>query len=301
MKEAAVYVHEGFLGQRLRVIPRPAVRAAQSQPIVRRLLVTDVGYFPRAAQHGRVRATGAPETIVMVCTDGVGWVEWGDRDPVRVERGSAVVLAPGVRHRYRADDDDPWTIWWAHVTGSDVDDFLATIVADGRGPIVELHDVYAVVQSLDEALSALEKDETLPMLLTAAGAAWRMLAAITSSALRGTAATSDRIRQVQDYLRTNLDTDFSVPELAAMAGLSPSHFSALFRGAVGTSVKDYLKRLRSARARELLITTDSPISEVALVVGYDDALYFSRQFRSINGVSPTEFRRQAAAERVARA
>lgn len=295
-----MYVHEGFLGQRLRVIPRPAVRAAQSQPIIRRLLVTDVGYFPRAAHHGRVRTAGAPETIVMVCTDGAGWVEWEDREPVRVDRGSAVVLPSGIRHRYRADDEDPWTIWWAHVTGTDVDDFLAMILADGRDPIVGLHDVYAVVQSLDEALSALEKDETLPMLLTAAGAAWRMLAAITSSALRGSADTGDRIHQVQDYLRTNLDTDFTVPELAAMAGLSPSHFSALFRRSVGTSVKDYLKHLRSARARELLITTESPIAEIALTVGYDDALYFSRQFRSINGVSPSEFRRRAAAERVTR-
>lgn len=293
-----MYVHEGFLGQRLRVIPRPVVRAAHDQPIVRRLLVTDVGYFPHAAQHGRVRAAGAPETIIIVCTDGAGWVEWGEHEPVRVARGSAVVLPAGVRHRYRADVDDPWTIWWAHVTGSDVDDFIATIFADDRGPIVELHDVFAVVQSLEEAVSALEQDESLPMLLAASGAAWRMLAAITSSALRGTAATGDRIRHVQDYLRMNLDTQFSVPELAAMAGLSTSHFSALFRGSVGRSVKDYLKRLRSARARELLITTESTVSEIAQAVGYEDALYFSRQFRSINGVSPSEFRRQSASERL---
>lgn len=295
-----MYLPEGFLGQRLRVMPRPAVRAAQDHPVVRRLLVTDAGYFPRAAQHGRVRAAGAPETIVMVCTDGAGWVEWADREPVRVERGSAVLLPAGVSHRYRADDDDPWTIWWAHVTGSDVDDFLAVILADGRGPIIQLHDVYAVVESFEQALGALETDDTLPLLLTAAGAAWRLLATITASAVRGTSSTTDRIAQVQDYLRANLSTDFSVPELAAMAGMSTSHFSALFRRSAGTSVTDYLARLRSARARELLITTESSISEIAAAVGYDDALYFSRRFRSINGVSPSDFRRQAVAERVAR-
>ncbi|WP_460796820.1 helix-turn-helix domain-containing protein [Microbacterium sp. GXF0217] len=288
-----MYMHEGFLGQRLRVLPRPVVREAQTQPIVRRMLVTDAGYFPHAAQHGRARISGAAQTIVILCTDGSGWVEIGDAGPLRVERGSVAILPPGTRHRYRADSADPWTIWWAHVTGSDVDDFLTAIFADGRGPIVELHDVYSAVQSLEEAVAALEEDETMPMLFAAAGALWRLLAQITSSAMRGTAVTHDRIRHVQDYLRNNLDTAFSVPELAAMAGLSTSHFSALFRSSAGTSVKDYLKRLRSARARELLLTTEMTISEIAMSVGYDDALYFSRQFRAINGVSPSEFRRQA--------
>ncbi len=78
-----------------------------------------------------------------------------------------------------------------------------------------------------------------------------------------------------------------------MTCLSTSHFSALFRSATGMAVTEYLKRLRSARARELLITTSMPISDLAKRVGYDDAFYFSRQFRSVNGVSPREFRRRA--------
>jgi AraC family transcriptional regulator of arabinose operon len=292
-------MQEGFLGQRLRVLPRPVVEAAQTQPIVRRLLVTDAGYFPHAAKHGRARDHGARETIVMVCTDGAGWVRINDGPPQRVHRGDAVVLAPHIRHRYQADRSDPWTIWWAHVTGDDVDDFVAAILADGAGPVVPLHDVYSAVQSLDDAVTALEEDETMPALLLAAGAVWRVLAQITSSRLRGTGATHDRIRQVQQYLRNNLDTPFSVPELAAMAGLSTSHFSALFRASADTSVTDYLKRLRSARARELLITTDLSISQIAAAVGYDDALYFSRQFRSVNGVSPSDFRHNSDFESLA--
>src|SRR6187402_1579197 len=78
-----VSVHEGFLGQRLRVLPRPVVKAAQHHPIVRRFLVTDAGYFPHAAQHGRARTHGARETVVMVCTDGAGWVEVDGQSPER--------------------------------------------------------------------------------------------------------------------------------------------------------------------------------------------------------------------------
>lgn len=238
---------------------------------------------------------GAPETIVIVCTDGAGWVQSGDGRPMRMERGEAVVIPARVRHRYHADPEDPWTIWWMHVTGHDVDDFVS-IVAPDEQSMVRIRDVYAVVQSFEEALAALEEDETLAMLITAAGAAWRLLAHISASRMLGAAATNDRIRNVQEYLRNNLDSAFTVPELAAMAGLSPSHFSTLFRAATGTSVKEYLKRLRSARARELLITSELPITMVAAAVGYTDPLYFSRQFRAVNGVSPSQFRERSLAE-----
>ncbi|GAA1955217.1 AraC family transcriptional regulator [Agromyces allii] len=295
----AVYLQEGFLGQRLRVLPRPVVKEAQNHPIVRRFLVTDAGYFPHAAEHGRARAHGARETVVMVCTDGAGWVEVDGSGPQRVERGDAVVLPPRVRHRYQADRQDPWTIWWAHVTGDDADDFVSVILKDGASPVVALRDVYSAVQSLEEVVGALEEDESMPMLVVAAGAAWRVLTQITASRMQGAGPGNDRIRHVQEYLRNNLDTTFSVPELAAMAGLSTSHFSALFRTAAEVSVKEYLKRLRSARARELLLTTELPVTQIANAVGYDDALYFSRQFRAVNGVSPTQFRQQADFESLA--
>lgn len=284
-----MHLHDGFLGQRLRVIPRPLVLEAQRHPVLGRLLVTDAGCFPHAAAHGRSRPQGAAETIVMLCADGAGWVSLDEARPVRVRPGEAVVIPAGTGHRYWADAEAPWTIWWMHVTGEDVPAFVGTILGEAH-PVVPVRDVYSLVQSFEETVAALEEDETAAMLITAAGAAWRTLARIAASRLLGAAATNDRIRDVQLYLRDNLGTVFSVPELAAMAGLSASHFSALFRAATGASVKEYLKRLRSARARELLIGSDLPITAIAAAVGYADPLYFSRQFRAVNGISPSRFR-----------
>ena len=79
-------------------------------------------------------------------------------------------------------------------------------------------------------------------------------------------------------------------DLAQRVHLSPSHFSALFKKATGLSVMEYLQRLRLARARELLTTTDASIRQVSTQVGYVDPLYFSRVFRRANGVSASEFR-----------
>lgn len=285
-------VKDGFPGQRLRVLAPPTVSAALRSPLTGRLLVTDVGYFPHAAAHGRVRPHGARETIVIVCVAGSGRVKL-DKTLYYVGPGEAVVISPEVPHIYMADEADPWSIWWMHVTGSDVPEITQLIQREGAGPVVWLRDPRRTTACIEKVIDALGVDDIQATLYEASGAAWQMLAYIAADVQRGKKTlVTDSIRLVQDYLRANLSSTLGVPELARMANLSTSHFSALFRAATGMTVTEYLKRLRSARARELLITTSATIAEVAERVGYSDAFYFSKQFRAINGVCPRDFRRR---------
>lgn len=68
------------------------------------------------------------------------------------------------------------------------------------------------------------------------------------------------------------------------------------RWVTGFSVTESVKRLRMARARQLLITSDHTVAEIATVVGYPDPFYFSRHFGAVNGVSPRAFRAQSHEE-----
>lgn len=290
------YLRDGFPGERLRVLPRPLIRSASERPITRRVLVTDAGYFPHASRHGRSRPDGAEQAIVILCVDGAGWLtlEGSSR---RVGTGSAVVIPARHAHSYRADVSDPWSIWWLHVSGSVVPECVGEIVgAADLDPLLEPRDMPAAVAAMDDAVSALERDESLPMLYRASAAAWRLLVNLASDRLRGAPAATDRVEQVQQFLRENLTAHLSVPELAQLVRLSPSHFSALFRASTGYGPIEYVKRLRIARARELLITTERPIMAIAAEVGYLDAFYFARQFRAVNGISAREFRRRSRAE-----
>jgi AraC-like DNA-binding protein len=286
-------LRDGFPGQRLRVLPAPLVRSALEEPVTRRLLVTDAGYFPHAAAHGRIRTAGAREAIVMVCTGGCGILTL-DGVRHRIESGDAAVIPPETPHTYIADEIDPWSIWWLHATGSDVDELVAGIVGSQPEPVLPLRDVYTAVALVEQVVSLLENDETAATLYQAAGAAWNLFGLLCSDRLRGEPQTSDRIHVVQEYLRANLASSVSVSDLARLAGLSTSHFSALFKASTGSGVVEYVKRLRSARARELLLTTTLSIGEIAAQTGYADAFYFSRQFRAVNGTSPTVFRAAAA-------
>ena len=84
--------------------------------------------------------------------------------------------------------------------------------------------------------------------------------------------------------------NYSPEELASIVNLSASHTASLFRSAVGTSITDYIKHQRCAKARELLMTTNYSVTQIGRLVGYSDPLYFSRQFTSVNGVSLRAFR-----------
>ena len=85
------FVREGFAGQRMLVVPRPAVERALSHPVTGKLFVTDAGFFPHASRHGRERPVGAAEHVLLVCTDGSGWCTTGGAT-VPVGRGDAVLL-----------------------------------------------------------------------------------------------------------------------------------------------------------------------------------------------------------------
>ena len=281
-------LRDGFAGQRLRVLPGPLATRAAQEGLTARLLVTDSGYFPRAHAHGRIRARGIGQGIVIVCVGGRGWVQLdGVRSPVMA--GQVVLVPAGRPHSYGSSPDQPWTIWWLHVVGEDVPDLLAATGVPAGGGVVDVADPHGLAGLVDAVISRMERDETRGSLLAASGAAWRLLALIAADRTEGRTAPVERAQQ---YLRDHLAEPVTVAALADAAGLSPSHFAAVFRAAAGVPVLTYLKLLRMATARELLDTTDLPVAEVGRRVGYPDPFYFSRQFRSVHHVAPTAFRAQ---------
>jgi AraC-like DNA-binding protein len=277
----------GFENQRLIVVPRPLVAEALERPVTRRLVVTDVGYFPQAHAHGRHRPAGAAETIVIVCVAGSGWVETeGAR--TRVGSSTAIVIPGGLPHSYGASETEPWTIWWCHVRGSDVPELVEAAGIDPARTTVSLRAVDRLTAMLDEIVSALERDQSPARLLATAGMAWRMLTQLAVD--RSLPEQGEPLERALHYLEERVDGAIRVPELAALVGVSSSHLSALFREATGGGVLAHHTALKMARARQLLDTTMLPIAEVGREVGMHDQFYFSRQFRRTHGESPSAYR-----------
>lgn len=103
-------------------------------------------------------------------------------------------------------------------------------------------------------------------------------------------------RRVRDYLHAHFARDTSLAELAGLVGLSPFHFTRMFKQSTGVSPYVYLRRLRAEHARELLLMDDLTVIEIALAVGYDTPQAFARMFRADTGMSPSQWRRVHAAK-----
>jgi len=101
------------------------------------------------------------------------------------------------------------------------------------------------------------------------------------------------VLRVEELLRKRFSGEISLTEVAAALELTPGYVSALLKRHTGMGFSEYLTRLRVESAKELLATTNWKVYAVAEAVGYEDAFYFSRQFKRLTGVSPMDWRRAA--------
>jgi len=100
-----------------------------------------------------------------------------------------------------------------------------------------------------------------------------------------------RIEAVLKLIGRDIRRPLRPAELAAEVGLSVSRFYDLFREATGAVPARYIRRYRFEKAKELLLTTNLSVKEVANCAGIRDDSHFVRDFRKLYGMSPRAFRR----------
>ncbi|WP_299410319.1 helix-turn-helix domain-containing protein [uncultured Roseobacter sp.] len=96
----------------------------------------------------------------------------------------------------------------------------------------------------------------------------------------------DRIAHAIDYIEAHYGEALTIAELAAIACLSPGHFSRTFKATTGEPVWTYVQRRRCERAKEMLLTTQLPIAEIAYRCGFASQSHFTTTFSHQFGVTP---------------
>jgi AraC family transcriptional regulator len=104
--------------------------------------------------------------------------------------------------------------------------------------------------------------------------------------------SKEALKLVMDYIEENASRQIRLSELAALAHLSPFHFSRLFKTSTGLSPYQYLMRTRVEIARRLMNKGNLTMKEVARSVGFYDASHFSRIFKRVTGVKAAEVFKQ---------
>ena len=101
---------------------------------------------------------------------------------------------------------------------------------------------------------------------------------------------SERIQRVVDYLAEHLDETLDLEVLARVAYFSPYHFHRIYRGLLGETVNDTVRRLRLRRSAVDLLDRDLSIERAARRAGYGSQAAFTRAFRAEYGEPPARYR-----------
>ena len=104
----------------------------------------------------------------------------------------------------------------------------------------------------------------------------------------------DALAELRTTIEQNLDGDLSLAALARRAGMSPSCFSRWFRAQTGVTPHAYVVEARIEGAKALLRSSDLPLLDVALAVGFSSQSCLNVSFRRRAGMTPADYRRQVS-------
>ena len=284
---------DGFKDQRSIILPRHIIEECNNHSVIRNLYITDIGVYPKADDHFRKREEGCRQYILIYCSSGKGWIIFNERKII-INKNEFYILPPNLPHSYGADPKSPWSIYWLHFTGikskffNDIAGKVITITNSQNSREQDRLSLFEeIFQNLEMGYS-IENLEYVNLIL------WHFLASfkfIKQFRLLRKIPTNDPIENSIIYMKNNLNINLTLEMIAEASGLSPSHFSAIFKKTTGRSPVDYFINLKIQYACHLLDTTKMRIKEISNYLAYDDPYYFSRLFSKIMRISPVIYRK----------
>ena len=104
----------------------------------------------------------------------------------------------------------------------------------------------------------------------------------------------EQINAIVSRINEHLSDPLSAADLARELDMSESAFSGFFRRATGNTFTDFVNHVRVSRACQLLMESDLLINHIGYQVGFNNIANFNRRFLDIKGMTPSDYRRQAA-------
>lgn len=284
---------EGFNGQKAIVLPRSILmKAGGPNPLSAGLYLTDIGFYPKAKFHYRERSHGIDQYILLYCTDGKGEVRIEDNS-YALKAGNFIVIPADKSHAYESDQNNPWSIYWAHFKGHLVKSLIKLLVKRQKGykGLVQFNE--SRIKLFDDIYSNLERGYSTDNLCYVNISFGYFLSSFIFDEKFNYLAKQNTINPIDvaiEFMQKKLHTTFTLDDVAKSVNLSSSHFSALFKDQTGFAPIKYFNHIKIQKACQYLQFTDLRIKEIASILGIDDQYYFSRMFSKIMGVSPQDYK-----------
>ena len=272
------------------LLPVALCRALQKHPLSCDLYPSAAGFHPRDSR--RYSCPPAPTYLVYYCIGGEMRLITVDGD-WPVASGDLIVIPPRLAHVTDASAAS-CAYYWVSYAGEPSTAYTQFINASDLVVHLGLHP--DLIAQFDVLCNFKTSNFTLPTFINAANRLKVLLTSISLTLSQKTNRNKERIDldRIRNFMAKRLDRPLNLQELADSVNLSPYHFARTFKKLTGHSPMHYFTLLRIQQACHLLDMTQQPIKQIAPAVGYPDALYFSRIFHRIIGMTPHAYRKWSA-------
>ena len=290
----AMHKAEGFEAQKIIVLPNTLLEDVSRHPLVKSLHVTDIGFFPHAQYHYMERPAGCDTHIFIYCIEGEGWVVFENNKKIPIRKNTILVIPARTPHIYGATEADPWSIYWFHLKGEAVEQFIQSLDMYNSTIHVPATQAVRIIDLFDQCYETLlYKGYSFKHYLYVSQVLRYLLGILTL--LHGESHQDERknvyVERSIQYMFEHVQSSLTLNELADHVSLSKPHFIHLFKQITGYSPIEYYLRLKIQRACQYLDLTDCSVKEISKNIGIQDPYYFSRVFSKIMGQSPSDYRK----------
>lgn len=235
-----------------------------------------------------------PRTIsdheLMLVISGKGTVCINDKK-ITARKGMLFHFSPGIVHSLTTDLDDMMSFYAVHF---DIFSFLKDrlpSIAPFQVDVVSVPSGYHTLKNLFKSINTYSKNKPYGYELACSS----LLGQLIFETVRNTKnsevnyGAQKKAEEVISYINDNIEKKLTLCDIADNFSLNSSYLSTLFKEATGYNVTEFINNLKIDKAKEFIIEGRYKIKEISSLLGYDDPYYFSRVFKSIEGISPSGY------------
>ena len=258
-------------------------RASNDAPYI----VNCAGFISISTPFTTHNTRGRDDYYLMYMSEGNLRMDIGDTR-VTVRPGDAVIFAPKYKYRYTFSGNGTLSYYYVHFTGSHIAQLLLSLGFSELPTVCRAGHSEAALRGFSDMFDAYTQGGELrdPIISAALVDIFVALARACRASKTPTPPQSSLA-----FIHSFYSKDISIPELAAMEGLSVSRYNVVFKTVTGVSPIQYITDLRIRHACTLLKTTDLHVKEIGLIVGYRDNHFFSKVFKEKMGIPAQKYRK----------